>query len=76
MEHLFSTRIAVHKEHVLYDVVFDDEKYSFTSVEGNTDLPSFSLVREHDEWHDEGTIPHETRKQAIDALEKYLLKQH
>lgn len=76
MEQLFSTNIAVNKENVNYREIFNDEKYVFLSESENKAFPSFSFRREQDEWHDQELLPQDIKKQAIDALEKYLLKQH
>ncbi len=76
MENLFSTNIAVNKENINYRVLFDNEKYVFLSEAHNKAYASFSFRREHDEWHDQELLPPEIKKQAVDALENYLLKQH
>lgn len=76
MEDLFSTNIAVNNQNVNYRVIFDKEKYVFLSEADNKVFPSFSFKREHDEWVDQELLPPEIKKQAINALEKYLLKQH
>jgi len=76
MEDLFSTNIAVNNENVNYRVIFDKEKYVFLSEANNKSFPSFSFRREHDEWLDQELLPADIKKQAVDALERYLLKQH
>ena len=76
MENLFTTNIAVNNQNILYRVIFDKEKYVFISEATQKELSSFSFIREHDEWHGQELLPPEIKKQAIDALEKYLLKQH
>jgi hypothetical protein len=76
MEDLFSTNIAVNNENVNYRVIFDNEKYVFLSEANNKSFPSFSFRREHDEWLDQELLPADIRTQAVDALERYLLKQH
>ena len=76
MEDLFSTNIAVNNENVSYRVIFDNEKYVFLSEANNKAFPSFSFRREHDEWRDQELLPTDVKQQAVDALEKYLLKQH
>lgn len=76
MEDLFSTNIAVNNQNVNYRVVFDHEKYVFMSEADNKSFGTFSFRREHDQWMDQELLPEEIKKQAIDALEKYLLKQH
>jgi len=75
MENLFSTTIAIENENVNYHVFFDNEKYVFQSQSGKA-YPTFSLKREHDEWHNQEFLPSDLKEQAIDALEKYLFKQH
>jgi hypothetical protein len=76
MEDLFSTNISVNNQNVVYRVVFDDDKYVFMSEADNSEFPTFSFRRESDVWHDQELLPPEVKKQAVDALEKYLLKQH
>lgn len=76
MEDLFSTNIAVNNKNVNYRVIFDKEKYIFLSEADNKSFPSFSFRREHDEWLGQELLPPDIKSQAVDALEKYLLKQH
>ena len=76
MENLFSTDIAINGQHVSYRVFFDNEKYFFRPESENKGFPFFSLKREHDEWHDQEMLNPDIREQAIEELEKYLLKQH
>jgi hypothetical protein len=76
MEDLFSTSIAVNNKNVNYRVIFDNEKYTFLSEADNKSFPSFSFRREHDEWLDQELLPADIKTQAVDALERYLLKQH
>lgn len=76
MENLFTTNIAVNNENVIYDVVFDKEQYKFISEAKNTSFPAFAFSREHDQWLDQDALPAEVKKQAVNALEKYLLRQH
>ena len=76
MEDLFSTNIAVNNQNLNYRVIFDNEKYVFLSEGDSKAFPSFSFKREHDKWADQDLLPPDIKKQAINALEKYLLKQH
>lgn len=76
MEELFSTNIEVNGRDISYRVVFENEKYNFISDEGGQSYSSFSFRRQHDEWVDEASLPPQINKQAIDALENYLLQQH
>ena len=76
MENLFSTNIAINNQNIVYNVVFDKGKYFFLSEGNQPEFPSFSFRREHDEWIDQELLAPEIKRQAVDALEKYLLKQH
>lgn len=76
MEDLFSTNIAVNNQNIMYRVIFDNDKYVFLPEAGKGEAPSFSFRRGHDEWLDQELVSPELKKQAVDALEKYLLKQH
>lgn len=76
MEDLFTTNIAVNNQNVMYRVVFDNDKYNFISEASNGEFPVFSFKRDGDEWKDQDLVAPEIKKQAIDALERYLLKQH
>jgi hypothetical protein len=76
MENLFSTNLSVNNKNVSYHVFFNEEKYSFEPERKDEQFPSFSFKREHDEWHEQETIPPGVKQQAINALEKYLLAQH
>jgi len=76
MENLFSTNIAVNNENVNYHVIFDKEKYVFQAPSNNQLFPSFSFKREHDQWVNQDVLPGDIKDQAIDALDKYLYKQH
>lgn len=77
MEDLFSTNITVNNQNIHYHVIFDDDKYVFLSeAANNKSFRSFSFKREHDQWFDQKLLPVEIKRQAMDALEKYLLRQH
>ena len=74
MEFLFTTTLNVDEKDTVYEVHFDNEKYTF--IPGENNLTPFSFKREHDEWHDQDAIPASLKTQAINALENYLLAQH
>lgn len=76
MEDLFSTNIAVNNQNVNYRVIFDKDQYVFVSEADNKAFPSFSFRRENDQWVDRDLLSPDIKKQAVNALEKYLLKQH
>lgn len=75
MQDLFSTNITINNQNINYRVFFDNEKYTFLSDGDNKEFSEFSFKREHDRWEDQELLPPEIKKQAIDALEKYLLRQ-
>lgn len=76
MEHLFTTSLSINSQSIPYEVSFDKEQYIFLSGAREKEFASFSMRREHDEWHEQEDLPEEVRNQAVDVLEKYLLKQH
>ena len=76
MEDLFSTNLGINDKNINYRVIFDNEKYVFVCEADQPEFKSFSFRREHDEWVDRDPLPEKIKSQAIDALEKYLLKQH
>jgi hypothetical protein len=75
MEDLFSTDISLDDHQVPYHVIFDHEQYIFRS-QAQSSFTEFSFRREHDEWHEQELLPADLRKQAIQALERYLMRQH
>jgi hypothetical protein len=75
MQDLFSTNLAVNNQNVNYRVIFDNDHYVFVSEAENKSFPSFSFRRENDKWVDQDLLPPELKKQAEEALEKYLLRQ-
>ncbi len=76
MEDLFATNIAVNNQNINYRVIFADEKYTFVSEADQSAFKTFSFRREHDAWVDQDLLPQDIRKQAEEALERYLLQQH
>ncbi len=76
MEDLFSTPIAVNNQDITYRVTFADDRYTFASDAADNAFSTFSVKREADEWHSEDGLPPDIKNQAVDALEKYLLRQH
>jgi len=75
VEDLFSTYILIKESRLNYHVVFDNEKYVFSTEENGKPFSSFSFKREHDRWIEQQPLPDEIKEQALDALESYLLKQ-
>lgn len=75
MTEIFSTDIIINNNSVPYKVKFEDEAYVFIS-ESSASHQQFSLSREHDEWVAKPDLPEEVKFQAVEALDKFLLKQH
>jgi hypothetical protein len=76
MEDIFSTNLAINDKNVNYRVIFEDDKYTFITEADTNEWRTFSFRRENDAWVDQDMLPPEIKKQAEDALEKYLLSQH
>jgi hypothetical protein len=74
MDILFNATIDVPGQASLYQVYFDEEAYIFQSIENNSVL--LQLYRDRDEWHTKDTVNKQTKDQAIQALDNYLLSQH
>src|SRR5688500_7689806 len=64
MEVLFSTELSIDNKNVVYQVHFDNEKYTFFPEAQNKELPSFSFKREHDEWHELELLSPQLKNQA------------
>jgi hypothetical protein len=75
MEHLFTTELITSGKSTAYEVMFNNEHYSFSPISSG-DASVFQLSRIHDEWHGSEDIPQPLRAQAIKALDDYLLAQH
>jgi hypothetical protein len=76
VEDLFSTKITVNHKSLGYRVIFDNENYVFLPDTDNQAASTFSFKREHDYWVSQDLVTQEIKEQAVDALDKYLLKQH
>ena len=57
-----------------YHIIFENEEYRFVSKESSQ--PTFSFRREHDEWQATDAESEKVKDTAVEALEKYLLRQH
>lgn len=76
MKDLFSTNLLIDGQSKTYRVVFEQEQYRFIPAERASSSQAFSLQREHDEWQSTEVLTADIKKQAVEALEKYLLQQH
>ncbi|HVG14495.1 MAG TPA: hypothetical protein VM935_06025 [Chitinophagaceae bacterium] len=75
MEKLFTANLLVKGEQVAFEATFSNEQYHFKPVDDQQDK-AFAIKREADEWHEVDPIPEDVKRQAIDALDNYLLAQH
>lgn len=77
MEALFSTNLAINDANVIYQVFEDGGKYVFLSENSDNAFHNFSFVREGDKWNELelNKVPPELKKQAVEALDKYVLQQ-
>lgn len=74
MEDLFWTRLNANGVPGDYHIVFENEQYRFYQQGGLE--PSFTFRREHDEWRAANAASEAVKDEAVEALEKYLLRQH
>lgn len=74
MEDLFWTTLSLNGSQKEYHIIFEDEEYRFVPKESSQ--PSYSFRREHDEWLAADSESEKVKESAIEALEKYLLRQH
>ncbi len=75
MEDLFSTNLSIDDKNIVYRVIQDGDKYTFLSEADNDEFSAFSLSRQGDRWNEHELISPELKKQAVEALDKYLLRE-
>ena len=74
MEDLFWTTLSLNEQETEYHIIFQDEEYCFVPRESS--MPTYRFKREHDEWHAADDESEKVKDTAVDALDKYLLRQH
>lgn len=74
MEDLFWTTLNLNGKEAEYHIIFENEEYCFIPKESSQ--PKYKFIREHDEWHSVDEASEKVIDNAVDALEKYLLRQH
>ena len=74
MEDLFWATLNANGVPGDYHIVFDNDEYRFFQ-QGSLE-PAFVFRREHDEWHSADAASEAVKDEAVDALEKYLMRQH
>ena len=75
MEALFSTNISINNQNVVYQVYSDQGKYVFLPEVSNDEFKGFSFIHDNGEWKDQELIAPELKKQAVAALDRYLITQ-
>ena len=77
MTALFSTNLAVDGSNVVYQVYEDGGKYVFLSENSDNRFHNFSFVKEGGTWNEMelNKVSPEIKKQAVEALEKFVMKQ-
>ncbi|MDB5205439.1 MAG: hypothetical protein JWR72_514 [Flavisolibacter sp.] len=74
MEDLFWTILPVDGRQLEYHIIFENEEYCF--VPKDSFRATYKFKREHDEWHAADAASEAIKDEAVDALEKYLMRQH
>ena len=74
MEDLFWTTLSLNGAQKEYHIIFEEEEYRFVPKESSE--TGYRFKREHDEWIAADAASEEVKDAAVDALEKYLLRQH
>lgn len=74
MEDLFWTTLSQNGKEAAYHIIFENEEYCF--IPKDSSLASYRFKREHDEWQAVDVNSEKIKDEAVEALEKYLLRQH
>ena len=74
MEDLFWTTLSLNGTAGEYHIIFEDEEYRF--IPKDSSVATYRFRREQDEWHAADEESEKVKDNAVDALEKYLLRQH
>lgn len=74
MEDLFWTTLSLEGKQEEYHIIFEAEKYCFFP-KGSSE-PKYCFRRGHDEWQAVDEASEKVKDSAVDALEKYLMRQH
>ena len=74
MEDLFWTTLSLNGKQGEYHIIFENDAYCFVPKESS--MPTYRFRREHDEWQAVDAESEKVKDSAVEALEKYLLRQH
>ncbi len=74
MEDLFWTTLSINGNPEEYHIIFEEDAYCFIPKDSSS--ATYKFRREHDEWHaiDDGS--EKMKDDAVEVLEKYLMRQH
>ncbi len=74
MKDLFWTALNLDGKEEEYHIIFENDAYCFIPKESS--LAKYRFRREHDEWLAVDKDSETVKDSAVEALEKYLMKQH
>ena len=74
MEDLFWTTLSLNGRQEEYHIIFEDEAYCF--IPKDSSMKTYRFRREHDEWLGADEESEGVKESAVEALEKYLMRQH
>jgi hypothetical protein len=74
MEDLFWTTLSLNGGQEDYYIVFENEMYCFIPKEASK--AKYCFRRGHDEWQAVDEASENVKDSAVEALEKYLMRQH
>ena len=74
MKDLFWTTLNLDRQNEEYHIIFENEEYCF--IPKDSSQAKYRYKREHDEWQAVDNDSEQVKDSAVDALEKYLLRQH
>lgn len=74
MEDLFWTTLSLNGRREEFHIIFENEMYCF--IPKGSSEAEYCFRREHDEWLAVDADSEKVKDSAVDALEKYLLRQH
>lgn len=72
---LFSTNLSHNNQNIVYQVIQEGDKYTFVAEAETEEFPAFSFRRQGDQWNELELLPPDLRKQAVESLDKYLLRE-
>jgi hypothetical protein len=74
MEDLFWTTLSLNGKEAEYHIIFENDAYCF--IPKDVSLVKYKFKRGHDEWQAMDAASENVKDAAVEALEKYLMRQH